>query len=59
MDFNILQIGFELGGPIIDIFSFEEDGIIHSLLCINISFSGIYLEIFGSVLIDTFEDEEV
>ena len=56
MNFTLLGIGFESGGPIIEVMSIISEESVYSFFCLNISFSGIFLEVFGIVLLDTFED---
>lgn len=57
---TIIMLGWEDGGPILDFMSIEFDKQRHSLFCVNVTCIpfGIYIEFFGIVLIDTYEDTD-
>lgn len=58
--FNLIQLGWADGGPLIDFCSFGNMDGCHSFLCSHISFTSpnIFLEFCGFVLIDTFSNDE-
>lgn len=58
-DPTLIMLGWEDGGPIVDIISMEFMRQRHSLFCINLTFipMGLFIEFFGIVLIDTYNED--
>lgn len=56
--FCLLEISWVDGGPLIDILSIEHENVFHSLFCINVCWTQVYIELLGLVIVDTFPDED-
>ena len=57
---NFIQISTENNGILIDLLSLEIAEQYHSVFCLNFTLTppDIYIELFGFVLIDTYERHE-